>query len=213
LVVIKDEAENESKIIRVLLVDDNEDQTELTKLSLEMADPQFRVQIIEKPEEALELLHVSHFDCILSDYKMPSMDGIKFCLTVRNFSKVPFIIYTGQSCEEIASDAFEAGADDYMRKGNEPSHFNVLAHRIRHVVEKSQALKELEESRRDLNRAQALSQTGSWRLDIRHNVLTWSDETHRMFGIPERQLMSYDSFLSFVHPMDRAYVDAKWAEL
>jgi PAS domain S-box-containing protein len=70
-----------------------------------------------------------------------------------------------------------------------------------------QALRESEE---DLNRAQAVANTGSWRLDVRHDQLLWSDETHRIFGIPKGKPMTYETFLKSVHPADREYVDQKW---
>jgi PAS domain S-box-containing protein len=73
-----------------------------------------------------------------------------------------------------------------------------------------QAKQALLESEQDLNRAQAVANTGSWRLDVRHNQLLWSDETHRIFGIPEGTPMTYETFLSSVHPEDREYVDRKW---
>jgi PAS domain S-box-containing protein len=71
---------------------------------------------------------------------------------------------------------------------------------------------ELQEAQRDLNRAQAVAQTGNWRLDVRRNVLLWSDETYRMFGIPRGKPMTYETFLSAVHPEDKEYVDKKWNE-
>jgi PAS domain S-box-containing protein len=70
-----------------------------------------------------------------------------------------------------------------------------------------QALRENEE---DLNRAQAVAHTGSWRLDVRNNQLLWSDETHRIFGIPMGMTMTYETFLTKVHPEDREYVDREW---
>ena len=69
------------------------------------------------------------------------------------------------------------------------------------------AHKALQESREDLNRAQAVAHTGSWRLDVRQNELTWSDETHRIFGIPQGTPLSYETLLATVHPEDREYVD------
>ncbi|MEQ1639129.1 MAG: DUF4118 domain-containing protein, partial [Methylococcales bacterium] len=39
-------------------------------------------------------------------------------------------------------------------------------------------------SQQDLNHAQAVAQTGSWRLNVRRNELRWSAENHRIFGIP-----------------------------
>ena len=64
--------------------------------------------------------------------------------------------------------------------------------------------------REDLDRAQAVGQVGSWRLDVRENVLTWSDENHHIFGLPIGTSLTYETFLSVVHPDDRAFVDAKW---
>jgi PAS domain S-box-containing protein len=69
---------------------------------------------------------------------------------------------------------------------------------------------ELQEAYRDLNRAQSVANTGSWRLDIRSNQLLWSDESYRIFGIPEGTPMTYETFLSNVHPDDRQYVNQKW---
>lgn len=72
------------------------------------------------------------------------------------------------------------------------------------------AEEELRLSREDLNRAQAVGQVGSWRLDVRRNVLIWSEENHRIFGVPEGSPMGYETFLNIVHPDDREYVDTQW---
>jgi len=80
--------------------------------------------------------------------------------------------------------------------------------RIRHR-EIEQALRE---SREDLNRAQAVAHTGSWRLNVLRNELLWSDETYRIFGIPQGTAMTYERFLDSIHPDDREYVDLKWNE-
>ncbi len=65
-------------------------------------------------------------------------------------------------------------------------------------------------SREDLARAQEVGKIGSWRLDTRKNILTWSVQNHRIFGIPKGTPMTYETFLSVVHPDDREYVDTKW---
>ncbi len=70
----------------------------------------------------------------------------------------------------------------------------------------------LEESREDLNRAQAVAHVGSWRLDIRRNWLTWSDEVYRIFAIPPKAHMTYEKFLAAVHPDDRERVDRAWQD-
>jgi len=71
-------------------------------------------------------------------------------------------------------------------------------------------IEKIEESRHDLNRAQTVAAIGSWRLDVHRNELNWSDETYNIFGIPKGAPMSYEAFLSRVHPDDREYVDKSW---
>jgi PAS domain S-box-containing protein len=65
-------------------------------------------------------------------------------------------------------------------------------------------------SLQDLDRAQAVAHTGSWRLDINRNELSWSAENHRIFGLIEGTPMTYETFLNIVHPDDRAVVDREW---
>ncbi len=78
------------------------------------------------------------------------------------------------------------------------------------IEERRRIEQALRESQADLNRAQAVARTGSWRLDVRRNELLWSDETHRIFEIPKGTPLTYEVFLSAVHPDDRDHVDRSW---
>jgi PAS domain S-box-containing protein len=80
----------------------------------------------------------------------------------------------------------------------------------RDITERKKAEAALRESQLDLNRAQAVAKTGSWRLDAQRNELLWSDEAYRIFGIPKGTLLTYETFIECVHPKDRDYVDMKW---
>lgn len=81
---------------------------------------------------------------------------------------------------------------------------------VRDITKRKRMEKELRESQQDLNRAQEVAHTGSWRLDVHLNELRWSDETYRIFNIPAGTSMNYEVFLSAIHPEDREYVDRKW---
>jgi PAS domain S-box-containing protein len=72
------------------------------------------------------------------------------------------------------------------------------------------ALEALRQSQEDLKRAQAVGHIGNWRLNVQRNELIWSDENYRIFGVPKEMLLTYETFLSFIHPDDRDYVDKKW---
>jgi PAS domain S-box-containing protein len=83
---------------------------------------------------------------------------------------------------------------------------------IRDITERREAERALREREADLHRAQAVAKTGSWRLDVRRDILRWSDETYRIFGIPLGTPLSYTSFLAVIHPDDREMVDTAWRE-
>jgi PAS domain S-box-containing protein len=78
------------------------------------------------------------------------------------------------------------------------------------LAERNTLVKKLEKNREDFDLAQAVGNVGSWRLDVRKNELTWSDENHRILGIQKGTPLTYETFLSTVHPDDREYVDRKW---
>jgi PAS domain S-box-containing protein len=124
------------KPLKILHVDDEENQLEFTKLFLEQIDQDVIIDSVSTPEEALEKQKNENYDCVVSDYKMLTMNGIELAQKVREKSNIPFILYTGQGSEEVAELAFTAGIDDYLRKETEPTHYQILAKRIRNTVEK-----------------------------------------------------------------------------
>jgi PAS domain S-box-containing protein len=59
-----------------------------------------------------------------------------------------------------------------------------------------------------LNEVEATAQLGSWSWDIEADVVSWSDELYRIYGLAPRSVpMSYGSFLELVHPDDRPALD------
>lgn len=78
------------------------------------------------------------------------------------------------------------------------------------ITQRKQMEQALQDSYHDLNHAQAVAKFGSWRLDVQQNVLNWSEESYQIFGIPKGTPLTYEKFLSAVHPEDRKYVDEKW---
>ena len=62
-----------------------------------------------------------------------------------------------------------------------------------------------------LTKAQEIGKIGSWELDIQKNILKWTDENYKIFGVPLGTDMNYDLFLECVHPDDKDYVHEKWS--
>ena len=127
---------DQSEVVRVLHVDDDTSQGEFLKYFLPVSDGAFSIKAVNNPRQALEELRANRYDCVVTDYVMPELNGIELAALIRKEFEVPIIIYTGQGSEEVAEAAFSVGIDDYMRKEMDPSHYQVLAKRIRSVVEK-----------------------------------------------------------------------------
>jgi PAS domain S-box-containing protein len=85
-----------------------------------------------------------------------------------------------------------------------------VAATVMDITDRKRAEEALEESRTDLERAQAIGLIGSWRLDVGRNELRWSAQNHRIFGLPPGTPLTYETFLGMVHPEDRDFVHAQW---
>jgi PAS domain S-box-containing protein len=125
--------------LNILHVDDDPNQVDMLRLFFYRLDESITVQGCSDPFDAVKLIASNGFDCIVSDYVMPGMNGVELVERVKELKDIPFIIYTGQGSEEVAQLAFRAGADDYIRKEIEPSHYEVLINSIRHSVDKHRA--------------------------------------------------------------------------
>ncbi|OGX59765.1 MAG: hypothetical protein A2447_03150 [Omnitrophica WOR_2 bacterium RIFOXYC2_FULL_38_12] len=79
--------------------------------------------------------------------------------------------------------------------------------RTRELKESNKAIEIIKDA---LNRAQTVAHIGSWNLNTIKNVLTWSDETYRIFGLEIGSPLDYEKFLKIVHPDDREYVSKSW---
>lgn len=121
--------------ISVLCVDDEPGFADLTATFLERFDDQLSAKAITHARDGLDYLTENGVDCIVSDYNMPEMDGLVFLEAVRaEYPDLPFILFTGQGSEEIASDAISAGVTDYVQKQSGTEQYELLAQRVRNAV-------------------------------------------------------------------------------
>jgi PAS domain S-box-containing protein len=84
---------------------------------------------------------------------------------------------------------------------------------VRDITDSKRAEEALRDSEEQLKRAEEIAHLGSWELDLLRNRLAWSDEVYRIFGLqPQEFGASYESFLEYVHPGDRAAVNAAFSD-
>lgn len=117
---------------KVLIVDDDENISELISLYLEKE--QYDTETALNGEEALQLIEVYNPDLILLDLMLPGIDGYEVCQQVRKTRDIPIIMLSakGEVFDKVLG--LKMGADDYMVK---PFDANELIARVSAVLRRS----------------------------------------------------------------------------
>jgi len=97
----------------ILVVDDEQPVRELLKRILE---EEYDVVLAGNGKEALDKFKGTKPDLIISDIKMPEIDGLRLLEGIREESDTPVIVLTGISDPDTVIKAFSLETDDYMTK-------------------------------------------------------------------------------------------------
>ena len=99
----------------LLIVDDEKTQREGLRAALE---DHYDVYLAEDARSAMEMLERDRFDVLLTDFRLPSEDGMKLIARAKSLSRPPVcILMTAYGSEDVAVEAMKKGADDYVSKG------------------------------------------------------------------------------------------------
>ena len=88
-------------------------------------------------KDALEKVQISPPDLVLSDTKMPEMDGLVLCKTLKTderYKHIPFVFLTNQKAVEAKVKGLEMGADDYLTK---PIYIKEIVTRVTMILQKA----------------------------------------------------------------------------
>jgi two-component system alkaline phosphatase synthesis response regulator PhoP len=135
-------------MVKVLIVDDEEDIREL--LSYNLKKEGYEVLTAENGEIGLQLMREHKPDLIILDVMMPGMDGIEVCEAIRNApgfeqTLVCFLTARNEDYSQIAG--LDAGADDYVAKPVRPK---VLISRINALLRRKGMIKQESSESKDL---------------------------------------------------------------
>lgn len=103
----------------VVIIDDQLISRMILEELIKSIDSNLQVQSFEDPVPALDWVKHNPVDLILTDYKMPTMDGVKFTQWLRQIPRcadVPLVIITCIDAKELRYRALEAGATDFLTK-------------------------------------------------------------------------------------------------
>lgn len=137
--------------IRVLLIEDNAGDARLIEYMLAQATGlSFALTWVTSLDAAAEVLNGTGTDAVLLDLGLPGSSGLDtlFRLRARTQSMPPLIVMSGLEDEEIALRAVQAGAQDYLVKGQVDG--ALLVRSLRYAIERGQTKEALRQAHADL---------------------------------------------------------------
>ncbi len=152
---------------KIIIIDDERRMCE--SLAALLAGDGYSVQTFQESREAIEVVRRERVDLVVTDIKMPNMDGMEILRQVKEVDEgIPVILMTGFASLDTAIDAVALGAYDYLLKPVEFSHFELAVNRAldkrRSDLARLQLLEELKLSnlilQRRINELNALYEAG-----------------------------------------------------
>jgi diguanylate cyclase (GGDEF)-like protein/PAS domain S-box-containing protein len=191
--------------IRVLLVDDDEDDYVMTRdLLAEVGRGVFLLDWVVSYEEALAAIARSAHDVYLLDYRLGERNGLDILRRARGRTpRTPMILLTGQGDEAVDIEAMKAGAADYLVKGQLGP--DLLARSIRYAMERSKASHSLRESEERYHRLVELSPDAIL-VHADGNIVFVNSAGVRLLGASAPEALIGRPVMDFVHAAYRQSV-------
>jgi DNA-binding NtrC family response regulator len=128
----------------LLIVEDEAKMRRLLELNL--AEEGYTVHVAADAEAGLNLLRQTEVDLVLTDLKLPGMNGLEFLQAVKRAnSLVPVIVMTAYGTVETAVEAMKAGASDYVLKPFSLEEIKLVVRKeldVRHLRQENRSLRE-----------------------------------------------------------------------
>jgi len=142
----------------ILVVDDEPQITRVLKTTL--AGHGYSVRTARDGDEAAQLMKDWSPDLVITDLRMPNMDGVALCRHIRSKSEIPVIVLSVRGEERTKVEALDAGADDYVTK---PFSVKELLARVRAALRRAAGVRKQE--------AEKVIEIGDFKVDLEaHSV-------------------------------------------
>ena len=137
---------------RILIVDDEQSIRETLREILEYEG--YEIEEAKDGEKAIALIKKFNYDAVLSDIKMPKLDGIEVLEKAKSIApELPFIMISGHGTMETAIEATKKGAFDFI---NKPPDLNKLLITVRNAVDKNNLVIETKVLKRQITKTREI---------------------------------------------------------
>jgi diguanylate cyclase (GGDEF)-like protein/PAS domain S-box-containing protein len=192
-----------SESLRILLVEDDEDDFVLTRSMLQVpGDAWFQLEWEQSYLPALQAIREARHDLYLVDYRLGDRTGLDLVRDAWDSEPpAPVIVLTGQDDYEIDVQASELGVTDYLVKGtiDAPS----LERTIRYAVRHHQVMVDLRRSEERYAVAVQATNDGIWDWDLAGESMHFSDRWKALLGYADAFASDRpDAWFDLVHPDD-----------
>jgi signal transduction histidine kinase/DNA-binding response OmpR family regulator len=188
-------------VATILHLEDSDLDAELVRDRLQKAGLAVAIELVSNRKDFVVKLQERRYDLILSDYQVPTFNGLAALELARAHQpETPFIFVSGAMGEEFAVETLKRGATDYVLK----QRLTRLPAAIERALEARRAAADLRASESRLQFALKAGRMGTWDLEVKSQRLTCSDTCKANYGRAPDEPFTYQDLTAAILPEDLA---------
>jgi PAS domain S-box-containing protein len=179
--------------IHIIHLEDDERDCELVEAMLAGDGIECKIECTQSGDDFRRKLAAGSPDLIISDYSMPSYDGLRALRLAReNHRSVPFIFFSGTLGEDLAVESLKEGATDYVLK-QRPGRLVVAVRRALAEAAERSGRERAEEKLREQAALLDEARDAICLQDLDQRILFWNKSAERLYGWTAAQAIGRDA--------------------
>ena len=180
---------HQKEIIKVLLVDDDEDDYILTKyLFDDLKNDVYELEWTTDGAKALAAMIAHEHDIYFVDYRLGEFDGLEIIReAIASGCTSPLVLLTGQGDEEVDFQAMQAGAADYLVKGDLEA--PLLERVIRYSIRQSRTFEKMQASETKFRSVIQSASDAIFLVNQKGEITLWNEAAEKIFGYAEDEIL------------------------
>lgn len=177
------------ELISVLLIEDDEDDYFLTKCVFDdFKDNGYKLEWTTDVSEALVAMKSGKHDIYLLDYRLGEYDGLQILReAIAGGCTAPILLLTGQTDKEVDFEAMQAGAADYLVKGQFEA--PLLERVIRYSIQHSRSLERMHASEKRFRSVIQSASDAIFLVNYAGEIILWNNAAEKIFGYTEKEIL------------------------